>query len=339
MNKDAPFRTQIIPKTSIFTLDHNSTGLFLGSCFTEHIGEAMQTHKFSVVVNPFGVMYNPASIARVVTRLLQNTSFGFSELVHYQERYLSFLHDTSFSSVSPEVTLDRMNASYHPAKKQLEKADYLFFTFGTSWIFEHRSSGQIVSNCHKIPAREFHRRLLTVDEIVNQWQNLLDLLWEQHPARHIIFTVSPVRHWKDGAAGNQHSKAILLCAIHQLVEQDDRLHYFPSYEIMMDDLRDYRFYADDMIHPSQVAINYIWDFFQATYFNTSVKQLVKRIQKVSKACNHRVLGADNKALMTFAQRQLEEIHALLKYVSKDAFQREETYFQKIIEDAMNQTKG
>ncbi|MFO7939125.1 MAG: GSCFA domain-containing protein [Bacteroidales bacterium] len=331
MNRDTLFRTLIVPQKAAFPIDHNSHGLFLGSCFTEHIGGAMQAHKFPVVVNPFGVLYNPASIAGVVKRLLQNRPFELSDLYNYQERYLSFLHDTSFSSTNPAVTLERMNTSYSQARKQLERADYLFFTFGTARVFEHRSSGQIVSNCHKIPAREFYRRLLSVDDIVNQWQELLDTLWEQHPARHIIFTVSPVRHWKDGAVGNQYSKAILHCAIHQLVEQDDRLHYFPSYEIMMDDLRDYRFYADDMIHPSEMAVNYIWEFFQDTYFKASIKQLVQRIQKVRKAYQHRILGDNSKALLTFAQKQLDEIEALLEMLPKNAFQEEVRYFQDLIE--------
>ncbi len=327
------FRTRIVPQKAPFSIDYKMQGLFLGSCFTEHIGGAMQTHKFPVQVNPFGVLYNPASIVRVIERLMENRPFDASELFSYQDRYLSFLHDTSYSASSPEVALKRINSTYIDAVASLKNASFVFFSLGTARVYEHLATKQLVANCHKIPAMEFQRRLLSLDEIVSDWQGVLSDLWQHNPKLQVIFTVSPVRHWKDGAVGNQHSKALLHCAIHQLVEQDKRLHYFPSYEIMMDDLRDYRFYAEDMLHPSSQAINYIWEFFQQTYFREPTVQKLKRVEKIVKAFNHRILADDKAAIASFAQKQLEEIEQLSDELHKDNFEKEKAHFIKLIEMA------
>jgi len=327
------FRTRIEPQKAPFAIDYNMQGLFLGSCFTEHIGGAMQTHKFPVQVNPFGVLYNPASIVRVIQRLIEDKPFVASELFLYQNRYLSFLHDTSFSDSDQEVALARINNAYNAAVMALRNANFVFFSFGTARVYEYLATKELVANCHKIPAREFQRRLLSLDEIVSDWQGVLSDLWQHNPQLQVIFTVSPVRHWKDGAVGNQHSKALLHCAVHQLVEQDKRLHYFPSYEIMMDDLRDYRFYSDDMLHPSGQAVNYIWDFFQETYLNAQTAQKLRHVEKVMKAFNHRILGDDKEAIATFAQKQLSEIKYLSDKLHKGSFKKERAHFLKLIEEA------
>lgn len=324
------FRTEISSEPARFGINYNQKGLFLGSCFTEHIGKKMQQHKFSVTVNPFGVLYNPASVARVLDRLLANKAFLPDELFEYQQRYLSFYHDTAFSADTSQAALALMNESLEQGHAGLHQARYLFVTWGTAYVYEFKESGKVVTNCHKLPAAFFQRRKLSVAAIVERWTKLLQRLWKNYPDVQVVFTVSPVRHWKDGAVGNQHSKATLHCAIHDLLATDNRLHYFPSYELMMDDLRDYRFYADDMFHPSSQAVAYIWSFFQDTYFSDVVKAQAARMLKLYKATRHRILGSDMKATQRFAQQQLRLVDDLSKTFAYLDFEEERAYFTALL---------
>ncbi len=238
--------------------------LMLGSCFSDEIGEQMKQRNMSVTCNPFGTLYNPLSIANAIhSSFVHCTSY----IVPHDGLWHSMMHHGSFSRPTKEEAEETVKASIETMQKALQEATVIIVTFGTAWIYE--MNGEIVGNCHKLPADRFTRRRLTVEEIVAAWQPII----ERYPDKHWIFTVSPIRHIKDGLHENQLSKATLLMAIEQLLDnrqsivprQSSNRHYFPSYEILLDELRDYRFYADDLVHPSSLAVNYIWERFVDTF--------------------------------------------------------------------------
>ena len=233
--------------------------MMLGSCFSDNIGGRLADYCFDVCVNPFGTLYNPASIASAVERLVSRVHFTDNDCVEIgagSQRICSFSHHTSFARASKEEFIENADKALNEAREFFLNADKLIITLGTSWCFRHNASGIIVSNCLKRNPKEFSRELLTVNDVENILREIMTLC----PDKEFIFTVSPIRHFKDGAHGNQLSKSTLLLGIHQAIK-DSRSDYFPSYEIMMDELRDYRFYAEDMCHPSQQAVSYIGERF------------------------------------------------------------------------------
>ena len=300
----------------------------MGSCFTENIGNKMLDLKFPALVNPFGVMYNPVSVQRGLEILLEQKTFTDSDVAFFNEQWFSFYHDTEFSDIDKNACIAKINGSIVKATKQLIEAEYLVITFGTSWIYKYIESGKVVSNCHKIPAKEFERLSLGVENIFVEWANLINRLNELNKKLKIIFTVSPVRHWKDGAVENQLSKSTLILAIHQLKEKFKNVDYFPAYEIMMDDLRDYRYYADDMLHPSNMAIDYIWEQFEQTYFDNKTLNICKEVEKIILAKNHRPLNPNTLNHKKFIENQIKSIQEIeLKYPFID-FADELNHFNK-----------
>ena len=225
----------------------------LGSCFADEMGEQMKQRDLDVICNPFGTLYNPLSIAQAMQMTEVPT------LVQHDGLWHAMSHHGSFSRPDQHEAEQAVKASIETMQKALEESTVIIVTFGTAWIYE--MNGAIVGNCHKLPESCFTRRRLTVDEIVSAWKPLL----AQYPDKHWIFTVSPIRHIKDGLHENQISKATLLLALEAIRSQLSEISYFPSYEILLDELRDYRFYADDLVHPSSLAVNYIWERFVQTY--------------------------------------------------------------------------
>lgn len=285
--------------------------MLLGSCFVENIGKRLQENKFPVDLNPFGIIYNPASVATSLMHLLNPEPFTPEDLFEREGLYHSFIHHSRFSGTDGEEVLTDINRRLHHSSSFLADASCLVITFGTAWVYHLKSTGQIVSNCHKLPDKFFHRTCLTKEEIVEQWQTLLQELWNRNSSLRILFTVSPVRHWKDGAHGNQLSKAILLLAIDELCRLfPDRLFYFPSYEILLDELRDYRFYATDMLHPSEPAIEYIWQRFAEFCFTTETQHLLKEWEVIRKALFHKPVCPDSDAYHTFITQTLLKIEQL-----------------------------
>jgi hypothetical protein len=320
------FRTIIHPEPSTNKISYQTPVLFMGSCFTENIGNKMTQLKFPVIVNPFGVMYNPVSVQKGLEILIDQKKFDKSDLDFYNEQWYSFYHDTEFSNMDQTVCLDRINQSIHAASQFLRETNYLLVTFGTSWIYKYLKTGAVVSNCHKIPAREYERLKLDVADIFIEWANLINRLSELNKNLKIIFTVSPLRHWKDGAIENQLSKSTLILAIHQLKAKFKNVEYFPAYEIMMDDLRDYRFYADDMLHPSKVAIEYIWEQFANTYFAKVTNEIIKEIEKIIQAKNHRPINPDANSYKKFIENQIKSIEELEKNYPYLNFSEDKTFF-------------
>lgn len=322
MKPSAPlFRTPVpLPKPP-FALHYQTPTLWIGSCFTHHIGERLQQAKLPTCLNPFGVLYNPVSIANALHRLLQRQYYTANQLLYHHDRWLSLdHHHAQFSATDPQQCLHRINTSLEQAAQFLEQTQVVFLTFGSAWVHRWNATGQVVANCHKIPAAQFSKQLLTIDEIVTTYTALISQLLAQNPALHLVFTLSPVRHTADGAVGNQHSKALLLVAIHQIIARfAQQCHYLPAYELMLDELRDYRFYAPDMLHPNTIAIDYIWQQFRQQYLTNNAQQLGKQIAQLHAAVAHRPFDAQAAAHQQFVAQtlahisQLEQLHPYLDF--------------------------
>jgi hypothetical protein len=295
-----------------FRLDHDKPVLLMGSCFTENIGRQLDRYRFPVCVNPFGVTYNPLSVKKNLEALMHKEAYRVEDLRQHDGLWFSFDHYTGFSSPDQEVALKNTNRSLKTAKEILKKAGILILTWGTSWVYRYNKTGQVVCNCHKIPAREFTRSRLTPKEIIAAYEELFPQLFEFNNGLKIINTVSPVRHWKDGAHGNQLSKASLLLAGETLQQKfPDRFFYFPSYEIVMDELRDYRFYGEDMLHTNELATWYIWEKFKDVLVSDDSLQIIKDLDPILKLAGHRPLNLSDEA-RKIREHQLHEKAELLK---------------------------
>lgn len=297
--------TRISIPQATFTFSQQEPILLLGSCFAENISKKLEENKFITDTNPFGTLYNPASMAEAIKSLLEPKPFTCAHLFLYEGMYHSFAHHSRFSAVSETECLERINNRFMSSAAYLKTASRLIITFGTAYVYRLKSSGQIVSNCHKLPEKRFDRQRLSVEEIVSDWKKLLPALWAHNRTLKLLFTVSPIRHWKDGAQGNQLSKATLLLAIDRLQQAfPEQVAYFPAYEILMDELRDYRFYADDMLHPSPLAIDYIWQRFTESMLSKEAQALLKEWEEIRKAIQHKPFRPDSEAYQRFISQTL-----------------------------------
>jgi hypothetical protein len=325
------FRTTVPVQIAYSPLSHADRVMVLGSCFAENIGIRLQESGFRVSINPFGVLYNPASVGMALRRLLENHPFGTEELVEYDGYFHSFSHHGSFSGVNRQATLDGINEAFSKAVDDLKNLTCLIITFGTSWVYTLPSTDQIVANCHKLPEDRFLRRRLSAAEIEYFYIELLEALFEVNPDLKVIFTVSPIRHWKDGVHENTVSKSVLHLAIEELRESFDQISYYPAYELMMDDLRDYRYYADDMLHPSALAQRYIWDHFSETYFSKSTREVIRQVQQIRKAMNHKPFHPGDEAHKRFAMKNIAAIELLVHSVPELNLNEEKAFFEQILE--------
>ena len=304
------FRTEITPQPSSIQIDFQSDIFLLGSCFAENVGNKLIGSGFHAMVNPFGVLYNPLSVFNALHILLSEKIYKKDDLEFRDGRYFSFDHYTRFSNHDEKECLEKINENLKQARQHLKKTNILIITFGTSWAYRYKDSGKVAANCHKIPAGEFDRFFIDIHEIIKQWQVVKEMLQSVLPDLNVIFTVSPIRHMKDGAAGNQRSKANLILAVHEMVAENKKMTYFPSYEIMMDDLRDYRFYKEDMVHPSDQAINYIWDKFKDTHISKSLFPVMDEVGKIHQASMHRTENADSKTYKDFIRKNITKAESL-----------------------------
>ena len=315
---------KLVTKVSLpeypFRLDHHSNILMMGSCFTDHIGQQLKKYLFPVCINPFGVIYNPLSVKKGLLSLLNREAYTADDLQKHHELWFSFDHYTGFSSPDRELALQNINKSFSIAKSFLQTTRYLVITLGTAWVYRYKATGEVVCNCHKIPSSRFLRSRLSVDEIITAYQSLLPALWDKDPDLNVILTVSPIRHWKDGANGNQLSKATLLLAIDQLIEQfSAHLFYFPSYEIVMDELRDYRYYGEDLLHLSATATKYIWDKFRESCIGVPSVKIMEELEKLLRMSSHRTRHAATNSHRDMVQkreqyhRKLQEAYPFLRW--------------------------
>jgi GSCFA family. len=320
------FRTLVPVQPSSVKIDYRTRCMFLGSCFSENIGNKLVDRKFLNDNNPFGIVYNPLSIAAQLERLVSGEEYVSDDLFQREGIWSSFDHHSRFSDVDKISCLELINTRIKESRRNLKDADILFFTFGTSYVYYLKASGKLVSNCHKVPEREFNRTMASVEAIISTYNKLISNLLNYNPKLHIVFTVSPVRHWKDGVHENQVSKAILLLSIHELCKQFSNTSYFPAYELVMDDLRDYRFYAEDMLHPNDQAINYIWQRFKDCYMSQETMVLMKEVEKITQAYHHRPFNPMSESFASFARQTYLKIQNL-KESHQIAFNDEEAYFK------------
>jgi hypothetical protein len=319
------FRTPIPVQSSPARLTQFSPVLLMGSCFTEHIGRQLAERKFNILQNPFGIVYNPISLAGGLEQLMQgNQPPDASQLFEHQGLWHSWDHHSRFSGPNREETLEGMQNAYYQAADFIQKATCLIITFGTSEVSVLRKEGRVVANNHKMPASWFEHGRLSVEEILEVWVPIL----EKWADRQVILTVSPVRHLRNGLVENQRSKARLILACEEICRAFPFASYFPSYELLMDDLRDYRFYEPDMIHPSSLAVDYIWQHFSETYMDVATRQLNERVMKINAAMKHRPFHAETPEHLAFMQAQLSRVMDLEREFPRLNWTVEKAFFSR-----------
>ena len=299
------FRTPITISPSSLRLDHSHCVVMFGSCFSEHIAERMRNAGFHVASNPFGIMFNPASIARNIERLSSAQPYTTEDLTLSGERWVSFDLHGDFASRSADEAVESMNRAVESGARALREADTVVLTLGTAWVYRH--NGQVVANCHKLSAQMFTRQMMSVEEIT---QLLMQTIENHLRNKKVVLTVSPVRHVADGLDGNSLSKAVLRVAAACVAERLERVGYFPSFEIMNDDLRDYRFYEADMVHPSTVAVDYIWERWCEWAISPSVGEPMREAERLWRAAHHRPTDPQSEAHREFCCKMSERIDRL-----------------------------
>ncbi|MDF1548008.1 MAG: GSCFA domain-containing protein [Bacteroidales bacterium] len=320
-------RSEIYPDFFSKKISHSDKSIFIGSCFSNNIGQKFIDAKLPCTVNPFGVLYNPESVKNCIEIIIKKQYFSEDDLLYFNEKWISFSHHGIFSGQDKDNVLRRINSNIEEAHLFLKESKYLYITFGTALVYKNIKSGSIVANCHKIPSKEFEHFILKTEEIISGYADLIKRLHEFNPEINIVFTASPVRHWKDGPVRNQLSKSILMVAIHGLINKFENLSYFPSYEIMMDDLRDYRFYANDLFHPNQLAIDYIWEKFSNALLDKMAIETAKKVVQLKKNMEHRVFYPNTVAYLKFIDSNLKFISELQKQNPTLKFDSEKEYFE------------
>ena len=305
------FTTKIPITQNANPIDYNSKIVSFGSCFAENMGDKLLYYKFQTQVNPFGIIFNPFSIEKLIERVVLQRYFTKDDIFFFNERWHCYEVHSELSDADAEVVLSKLNRILSDTQKQLQQATHIIITYGTSWVYRHIETNAIVANCHKVPQKQFSKELLSIDSIQKSIQNTVSLIATLNPKCNFIFTVSPVRHLKDGFVENQVSKAHLIAAIYATTNtKQQTLNYFPSYEIMMDELRDYRFYADDMMHPSPMAIDYIWELFAATQIDASAITTMELVQTIQKGLAHRPFNPNSESHQKFEANLKEKIATL-----------------------------
>lgn len=302
------FTTRIPIQKSENPIDYNSKILSIGSCFAENMGEKFEYFKFQNTVNPFGIIFNPVSIEKLISRVVNQELFTENDIFFHNERWNCYEVHSELSNSNKEEFLKNLNLILKLAKTQITEATHIIITYGTSWVYRNKVSNEIVANCHKVPQKHFDKEILSVETIEKSIQNTIDLILKINPSCNFIFTISPVRHIKDGFVENQRSKAHLIIALHQIINyQLSIVNYFPSYEIMMDELRDYRFYADDMLHPSQAAIDYIWIRFFENYVSENEFETMNQVCEIQKALHHKPFNPNSESHQQFLSKLQDKI--------------------------------
>ena len=306
------FRTEIQLNKERNQIDYSANMLLIGSCFSENISKKLHYFKFKTSSNPFGILFNPIAIETLITNAINEKIYTENEVFQLNEQWHCFDAHSDLSSANKNDLLQNLNEAIRTTHQQLINATHILITLGTSWVYRFIETDSIVGNCHKVPQKKFLKELLTVDEIMTSLENMSTLIKNVNPKTNIIFTVSPVRHLKDGFVENSQSKAHLLAGIHQLVDKRKQLYYFPSYEIMLDDLRDYRFYNSDMIHPNETAIEYIWEQFKKVWIHEKSLSIMKEVDSIQKGLAHKPFNPDSEQHKLFLAGLQTKIQDLQK---------------------------
>ncbi|MDG1804147.1 GSCFA domain-containing protein [Flavicella sp.] len=294
------FRTQYKINKELRSINYNSEIILFGSCFSENIGAKFDYFKFQSTTNPYGILFNPVAIEKAISECIEGKKYADKDLISHNDLWHSFNHHSDFSRSEKNEVLNKINTTITTTQKKLRSASHIIITLGTSWVYQSNETKEIVANCHKIPQREFSKKLLSVTEIEKSIKNIKDTIYNFNSDVHIIFTVSPVRHLKDGMIENTLSKSHLIAAIHNSL--DTNTSYFPAYEIMMDDLRDYRFYKEDMLHPNQLAVDYIWENFKKTWIANETEKLQETIDNIQKSLAHKPFNPSSEQHKKFRNK-------------------------------------
>ncbi|MEL6974587.1 MAG: GSCFA domain-containing protein, partial [Bacteroidota bacterium] len=286
-------------------IDYKSKVLLLGSCFAENIGEKLNYYKFEIQQNPFGILFHPLAIETFLERVVQQRSYLAEDIFDHNELWHCFDAHSRLSEPSQEALLARLNAVLEQTAAFLQEASHVCITLGTAWVYHHKENNKTVANCHKVPQKEFDKNLLSPKALIRSLERIVSLLNSFHNPPQLLFTISPVRHLKDGFVENQRSKGHLIHALHHLLEQNTSgdIAYFPAYEIVMDELRDYRFYEKDLVHPNALAVDYLWEKFTGTWVSEDAKRTMKEIEGIQKGMAHRPQNPDSQANVAM-QKQL-----------------------------------
>lgn len=309
-------------KESNNLLDYNSNVLLLGSCFVENIGKKLSYFKFQNLQNPFGILFQPKAIETLISNAVNQKKYTEKDIFFQNEHWYCFDAHSKLSTSNKENLIQVLNHQIQLTTLQLQNATHIILTLGTAWVYRHIETNKLVANCHKIPQKQFKKEILSVDEISESLENIYSLIKSINQEAHIILTVSPVRHIKDGFIENTRSKAHLITAMHQVINQKSVIvnrnsSYFPSYEIMMDELRDYRFYDDDMLHPNKTAIQYIWEKFQDVWISENALKTMEAVDAVQKGLQHKPFNPNSEANQNFIQKleyKKKELQTQFKHI-------------------------
>ncbi len=315
------------------SITHQHKLMLVGSCFTENIGEKLKKMKFSVLENPAGILFNPVSVAQTISNCLDNKRATENDIFQFNEAWHSWDHHSRFSSLGVQHCLNQINQSTAEAHAYLKEADFLVLTLGSAWVYEltefaiGNSTGSVAANNHKAPSNWFSKRLLTVDQTLAVLDNLLHQLFRFNPKLKIIFTISPVRHLREGVIENNRSKAVLIQSVHHLVDKFNKLYYFPAYELVIDDLRDYRFYAEDLVHPNYHATQYVWEKLVGACMSEQTQLLMKEIAEINLAYQHKPFNHQSQQHQQFLKNYLVKTMALQSQYPCLDFKKELSYFE------------
>ncbi|WP_203294146.1 GSCFA domain-containing protein [Luteirhabdus pelagi] len=291
-------------------IDYDSKLLLMGSCFTENIGDKLSYFKFQSLQNPMGILFQPLAIEKLITRTINQEQFSEEDLFQQDGSWRCFEVHSSLAKESKEASLSTLNQQLQQLGERLTSASHIILSLGTAWAYRYIESDEFVANCHKVPQKKFLKELLPVEAISASLENMIALVRDVNPEATFIFTVSPVRHLKDGVVENMRSKSHLIAAVHEVVEPRKQLHYFPSYEIMMDELRDYRFYERDMLHPNSLAIDIIWEKFNKAWMASTTYDLQKEIGNIQQGLQHRPFHPNSEGHQAFQQKLQQKIDSL-----------------------------
>lgn len=293
------FHLNYKPAVSLHKITHEDQVLLIGSCFSQHIGNRLDDLKFNVKANPFGMVFNPQSIAGMLTRILDKKYFTENDVFEHNGQWICLEAHSSVAASTKEELLNSLNSLINDWHEALKSVHWLTITFGTAYAYRFLEKGNIVANCHKLPQAQFNKLLLESATIASVYKTLLNKLHQFNPGMKVLFTVSPVKHLRDGVVENSLSKAILLHSVHQIIRENDNCFYFPAYEIVTDDLRDYRFFESDMAHPNKQAIDYVWKLFAETYFNEATQTINEKVLHIHQAYHHRLFNKTTESSVKF----------------------------------------
>lgn len=319
----------IIPKSQV-DINYNSKLMFAGSCFAENISQIFINNKFQCLVNPSGIVYNPLSLSKMIDNLLADKVYTENDFFHDGTLYNSYDFHGSFSRADLQAAIESANNSITRAVRYLKDCDVFFITLGTAFVYQLQDSGEVVSNCHKQKASLFSRRLVSIDEITEALSSVIERVTMLNPKIRFVFTVSPIRHIRDGFHENTLSKSTLHLAVGNIVSRFGNCEYFPSYEIVMDELRDYRFYAEDMVHVSALAERIIWQRLTETYMSKNVQQQIRRVEKFMQSVNHRIQNPESNETAAFCQKNLSQAFVLEDDIQGLDLSEEKKYFKSFI---------